>query len=85
VKTIELANATATLAEYTNDLGDEPVILTKNGKPIAALVSLENVDAETLALSTNQNFMELIEHARQQHQAEGGISAEEMRRRLKIK
>jgi hypothetical protein len=84
MRTIELANATATLAEYADKLGDEPVILTSGGRPVAALISLENVDLETISLSTNPRFLEIIEHSRMRYQQEGGISAEEMRRRLNL-
>jgi hypothetical protein len=37
---------------------------------------------EMVALSTNPQFMALIERSRARHRAEGGISSEEMRRRL---
>lgn len=84
MKTIELVNATESLAKYADKLGNEPVILTSGGKPVAALVSLENVDLETISLSTNPQFVELIEQARARHKHEGGISAEEMRRRLNL-
>jgi hypothetical protein len=43
---------------------------------------LNNIDFETIALSTNPRFLEVIEQARAQHKSEGGILAEEMRRRL---
>jgi hypothetical protein len=42
MKTLDLAEATAPLAEYARDVGKEPMIL--DGKPIAALVSVENAD-----------------------------------------
>lgn len=82
MKIVEIAEANATLAEYTFDLAEEPVIVTKNGQPIAALVNLENVDLETISLSTNPKFIELIEKSRSGRRAEGGISSQEMRRRL---
>ncbi len=50
------------MADYTRDLDDFPV-LTSNSKPVAAIVSLKNVDPESLALSTNAEFMEIIEQA----------------------
>jgi len=84
MKTIELSSATATLAEYTDKLGSEPVILTSDGVPVAALISLENMDLETIAMSVNPQFMALIEHASMQHQEAGGIAAEEMRPRLNL-
>jgi antitoxin (DNA-binding transcriptional repressor) of toxin-antitoxin stability system len=58
------------------------VIITVNGKPIAALVAIENADLETVSLSTNPAFLALIERSRARHRAEGGLSGEEMRRRL---
>lgn len=82
MKIVEIAEATATLAEYTSELADEPVIITSNGQPIAALVTLENVDFETISLSSNPKFMELIERSRSRRRTEGGISSTEMRRRL---
>lgn len=82
MKIVEIAEAQATLAEYASGLTEEPVIITSNGQPIAALVTLENVDMETISLSTNPKFIELIERSRAQRRSEGGISSIEMRRRL---
>ena len=48
----------------------------------AALVSVENADLETITLSTNPQFIAMIERSRARQRAEGGISSEEMRRRL---
>ncbi len=80
-----MAKATAPLADYARDVRSEPVILTVRGKPVAALVSIENADSETVALSTNSQFLELIERSRARRKAEGGVSSAEMRRRLGLK
>ncbi len=85
MKTLEMAKATAPLAEYARDVNREPVILTVRGKPVAALVSVENADLETITLSTHPEFIALIERSRARHKAEGGVSSEEMRRRLGVK
>jgi len=85
VKTIEMAKATAPLAEYAQDVDKEPIILTKKGKPIAALVTIENADLETVTLSTNPKFLALIERSRTRQKTQGGISSKEMRRRLQLK
>jgi antitoxin (DNA-binding transcriptional repressor) of toxin-antitoxin stability system len=79
MKTVEIDQATASLAEYARDLENEPVILTRAGNPVAALTSLENVDWETISLSTNPEFIALIERIRAQQAAEGGYSSEEVR------
>lgn len=81
MRTLEMAQATAPLAEYARDVSREPVILTVRGKPMAALVSVENADLETITLSTHPQFIALIGRSRARQRAEGGISSEEMRRR----
>jgi len=85
MKTLEMAKATAPLAEYARDVNKEPVILTVRGKPVAALVSVENADVETVTLSTHPQFIALIERSRARQKAEGGTSSEELRRRLGLK
>jgi len=82
MKVIEQQDATATLAEYTADIESGPVIVTVEGRPVAALVSIENTDLETASLSTNPEFIKLIERSRASVRAEGGIPSDEMRRRL---
>jgi prevent-host-death family protein len=82
MKVIEKRDATATLAEYAADIESGPVIVTVEGRPVAALVSIENTDLETASLSTNPEFIKLIERSRASVRAEGGIPSDEMRRRL---
>jgi antitoxin (DNA-binding transcriptional repressor) of toxin-antitoxin stability system len=82
MKTIELVQATAPLAEYAQEVSKEPIIITLGGKPVAALVPIENADLETVTLSTHPQFLALIECSRARQKAEGGISSAEMRRRL---
>jgi antitoxin (DNA-binding transcriptional repressor) of toxin-antitoxin stability system len=85
MKTLELAKATSPLADYARDVKKEPVVLTSGGKPVAALVAIENADLETVTLSTHPQFLALIERSRSRQKAEGGISGQEMRRRLGFK
>jgi len=82
VKTLDITKATAPLSDYARKIRKNPVILTQNGRPIAALISLENADAESIRLSNNKQFVALMEKSRARHKAEGGISSAEMRRRL---
>jgi len=51
-------------------------------REIAAGDTIENVDWETVSLSTHPQFLALIERSRLRQRAEGGISSAEMRRRL---
>ena len=82
MKVVEKADATRTLADYAGELESGPVVVTNQGQPVAALLPIENADLETVALSTNRHFLELIERSRVRVRTEGGISSEEMRRRF---
>lgn len=84
MKVIEREKATESLAAYTAKVGNGPVVVTDKGKPVAALVPIENADLETVSLSLNPKFIEIIERARASIRETGGISSEEMRRRLKL-
>jgi prevent-host-death family protein len=61
MKTVELENANVTLADSARDAGEEPLVITEHGKPVAVLLQLENTDLETAALSSNRRFLELVE------------------------
>jgi antitoxin (DNA-binding transcriptional repressor) of toxin-antitoxin stability system len=82
MKTVEFTKATLPLSDYTKKVKKEPFIIAKEGKPVAALVSITNADIETVSLSNNPKFIALIERSRSRQKAEGGFSTEEMRRRL---
>jgi antitoxin (DNA-binding transcriptional repressor) of toxin-antitoxin stability system len=60
VKTIEKADATASLASYAEHAEDFPIVITDHGRPIAALMPVPNADAETVSLSSNSEFLSLI-------------------------
>lgn len=85
MKTIEITKAKSSLADYARGVKNDPVIVTSRGKPLAALVSLNNTDMESASLSTNPDFLALIRRSRARQKAEGGLSAEDLRRRLKKK
>ncbi|HJO83469.1 MAG: hypothetical protein QGG34_12475 [SAR202 cluster bacterium] len=82
MKFLEMSDATDPLAEYATEVEKEPLILTVDGTPVAALVLVENADPETVTLSTDPGFLAMIERSRVRQNAEGGISSAEMRRRL---
>ena len=64
MKTLELKKASKALAEYATHLGPESIVITSNKKPVAALVSLQGVERESLSLSLNPAFMKIIRRAR---------------------
>lgn len=80
MKTVDLAKASKSLSAYAHDLGEEPVILTVDDEPVAALVSLKNVDRESLVLSTSPAFLRLMQAAREELARGDSISLEEIKR-----
>jgi len=63
MKTIKLSEASRSLGEYARELDDDIVLVTRHNRPIAAVVSLRNVD-QVLALSRNPQFLRIIERSR---------------------
>jgi len=82
MKAIELSQASKPLSEYAKELDEEIIVLTSDHKPVAALVSLKNVDTESLALSTDPEFMAIIEAAREEFRSGKRLSLEEMKQGL---
>jgi prevent-host-death family protein len=81
-RTIELTDATQSLADYAQQVDGGSIVVTSNGKPIAAVVALPNTDAETIALSQSPQFLAIMERSRIRYAQEGGISSADMRKRL---
>lgn len=61
---------------------EETLVFTRRKRPVAALVSLKGVDRESLALSTNPQFLKIIETARKEIRAGKTISLQALERRL---
>ena len=57
IKTIELSTASQPLADYVEDFREKTVILTLNGRAIAAVVSVQNIDLESFSLSESSQFI----------------------------
>ena len=82
MKTIELTTATKPLSQYAKEFGEEVIVLTSHRKPVAAIISLRKVDRESLSLSTNPEFMEIVEKARAEFAAGKKLTLEEMKREV---
>ena len=61
-----------------------PMILTKKGKPVCAVVEIEDFDREAWSLGSNTEFIALLEESRKSLREHGGIPLEEVRRELGI-
>jgi len=82
MKTLELRKASRTLADYAANLGAESIVVTSNKKPVAALVSLQNVDRESLSLSLDPAFLRIIRRARAEVRRGDVYSLEQVKREM---
>ena len=73
-----IADIKARFSAYVKDSEEGPVIVTRNGKPVAVLVSLEDEDEiERMVLAYSPKFQGILQAARQQIREEGGIEHED--------
>ena len=84
MKKIMLAKATASLADFARALQGEMLVLTQAGRPVAALVPIQGMDLESLAVGTSPAFLDIIQRSRHRYEQEGGISLEQVRARLGV-
>jgi prevent-host-death family protein len=83
VKTIELSEATASLSDYARNARKETVIVTRRGKPVAALMPVDaNTDLENLVVTTHPTFQAIMDRSSARYRAEGGLSTEQVRAHL---
>jgi hypothetical protein len=61
------------------------VILTRKGKPLAAVKDLSNSDWECVSLANNPRFLELIEDSRRSYREAGGVTLDEVRKELGLR
>ncbi len=84
MKTVEITEAS--LADYGREAGEKTWVLTRGGKPVAAVVPIPpGVDPETFALSHNADFIEIVNRSWKGYSEKGGISLEEVRRKYGVK
>ena len=76
MRTVEISEIASLLENYEKT--ERPLIITRNGQPIAALFSVEDIDGETLSLSINQKFIRIIEESRKSQEEEGRIFLEDI-------
>lgn len=82
MKAIELSDATGTLSDYAKARRKDTLVLTRRGKPVAAVVPVEDVDDwQDLVVRSHPDFVALIERSRRPSKPGTGIPLEEMRRR----
>jgi hypothetical protein len=82
MKAIKMPKELEPFLEAAENSAAETLIFTDKKRPVAALVSLRKVDRESLALSTNPEFLRIIETARKEIRAGKKTTLEELERKF---
>jgi prevent-host-death family protein len=73
-----VADVKARFSAYLKTSKEGPVVVTRNGKPVAVLLSVEDEDeVERLVLAYSPKFQSVLQAARQQIREGGGIRHED--------
>ena len=80
MKTIDLSDATEPLAEYVKRMEGEEITIVHKGVPLAVLRPAGNDDYESVQMSTNPEFIALLERSRKSIREGRGFSTEEMKK-----
>ena len=73
MKIVPLYEVKNRLSAYVQEAAQGPIVITKNGKPCAALVHVEaDEDIETLLLSRNPEFLALLDKSIEKTEKQGG-------------
>jgi prevent-host-death family protein len=83
VKTVSAAKIAAQFNEYLETSREQPVLVTRDGKPVALLLAVENqADAEKLARGRVRSLRSIFQKAHKQLQQGTGIPHDEFWREV---
>ncbi len=94
MRTVEINQATGSLAEYVADARREPVILTREGQPYAAIITYEELKAlqsgrgkrsPILVPEDGESLLSYLGRVETKYKAEGGIPLEEVELRYGLR
>ncbi|MDZ4685120.1 MAG: type II toxin-antitoxin system Phd/YefM family antitoxin [Planctomycetaceae bacterium] len=78
MKIASVADVKARLSAYVRESVDGPVVVTRNGKAVAVLLSVTDDDElERLILAHSPKFQALLDESRRQIEATGGVPHEQ--------
>jgi prevent-host-death family protein len=85
MKIVPVAELKAQLSAYLRASAEGPVVVTRHGKPVAVLLSIEDEeDLERLVLAYTPKFRGILEAAREQLRETGGIGHEKFWQELEV-
>ena len=81
MRTVDISQAADSLPEYGRRKRGETWVLTRRGRPVAAVVPLDDEDYFSMRLASDPRFIATIERARTRYAATGGLSLAQIRRK----
>jgi len=79
MKIVPLAEVKAQFSAYVKASTEGPVVVTRHGKPVAVLLSVEDEEElERLVLAYTPKFRTILDAGREQIRQAGGIAHEEL-------
>jgi hypothetical protein len=84
MKAMKLPKELQSFLDVAQNAEEETLVFTKKKRPVAALVSLRKVDRESLALSSNPQFLRIIEGARKEVRVGKTISLEALQKKFRV-
>lgn len=81
MKTIDVADAAASLPDYAQRGLKERLVVTRRGKPVFALMPLSEDDWEDLVVSSDSKFRALMKRSEELHKPGTGIPLDQVRRK----
>lgn len=83
MKIVPLAVVKDHFSSYIDESKESPIVVTRNGRPVAMLISInEEEDLDSILLSHNPRFIQLLEDARQHVRATEGVDLTQFREQL---
>ncbi len=84
MKIAPLAEIKNKFSAYVEACKESPVVVTKNGKPVAMLIPIQDEDdLDSMLLAHNPRFIRLLEEAYRNVQETGGIKSEDFWKEVK--
>lgn len=81
-----LADVKARFSAYIKKTQSEPVIVTKNGRPVAIMIGISDQDdLERIILATSPKLRALLDEAERRIQGTGGISHDDVWAQIEAK
>jgi antitoxin (DNA-binding transcriptional repressor) of toxin-antitoxin stability system len=81
MRTVEISQAADSLPDYGRRKRGETWVLTRRGRPVAAVVPIDDEDFFSMRLASDPRFIATIDRARARYAETGGLSLAEVRRK----